>query len=121
MFFFLLVYLALVIIRPQDYPAIAENPGPPLQSIALLAAAGLWVFSARKSFSAPQYLLIPCFLVVAMFSKVVNGWPGGALAQLLLRHKTAKLAFQWRYWLAVLLNVAALFALAWLMRPTPFA
>jgi len=79
MFFFILVYLALVIIRPQDYPAIAENPGPPLQSIALLAAAGLWVFSARKSFSAPQYLLIPCFLVVAMFSKVVNGWPGGAL------------------------------------------
>src|SRR5687768_12222499 len=79
MFFFLLVYLILVLIRPQDYPAVAESPGPPLQSIALVLAAGLWVFSQRKSFNQPQYLLIPIFLFIAMVSKVVNGWAGGAL------------------------------------------
>ncbi len=79
MFFFILVYLVLVLIRPQDYPALADNPGPPLQSIALVLAAGLFAMSARKSFSAPQYLLIPIFLLVAMISKVVNGWMGGAL------------------------------------------
>ena len=79
MFYFLLVYLVLVLIRPQDYPAVAESPGPPLQSIALVLAAGLWLFSQRKSFNQPQYLLIPAFLLVAMVSKVVNGWAGGAL------------------------------------------
>jgi uncharacterized membrane protein YsdA (DUF1294 family) len=50
---------------------------------------------------------------------LVCGWPGGALAQLLLRHKTAKFAFQWRFWLLVLLNSAALTGAAWLMRPLP--
>ena len=79
MFFFIMVYLVLVLIRPQDYPAVAESPGPPLQSIALVLAAGLWLFSQRKSFNQPQYLLIPAFLLVAMVSKVVNGWAGGAL------------------------------------------
>lgn len=79
MFYFILVYLVLVLIRPQDYPAVAESPGPPLQSIALVLAAGLWVFSQRKSFNQPQYLLIPVFLFIAMVSKVVNGWAGGAL------------------------------------------
>lgn len=79
MFLFLLLYLALVIIRPQDYPAVAESPGLPLQSLTLVAAAGMWMFSARKSFAAPQYLLVAAFLLVAMISKAVNGWPGGAL------------------------------------------
>ncbi len=79
MFYFMLVYLVLVLIRPQDYPAVAESPGPPLQSIALVLAAGLWVFSQRKSFNQPQFLLIPVFLFIAMVSKVTNGWPGGAL------------------------------------------
>lgn len=79
MFPLMLIYLALLIIRPQDYPAVVESPGPPLQSLVLLAAAGMWIFSARKSFSAPQYLLIAVFLAVAMFSQVVNGWFGGSL------------------------------------------
>ena len=79
MFPLMLIYLVLVIIRPQDYPALVESPGPPLQSLALLTAAGLWLFSTRKSFAAPQYLLIAAFLLVAMFSQVVNGWLGGSL------------------------------------------
>ena len=79
MFLFLLVYLTLVIIRPQDYPAMADSPGFPLQSLTLAAAAGIWMFSGRKSFAAPQYLLVAAFLLVAMISKAVNGWPGGAL------------------------------------------
>ena len=79
MFFFMMVYLVLVIIRPQDYPAVVDSPGPPWQPIALILAAVFWLFSARKSFAAPQYLLLPVFLLVAMISKVVNGWTGGAL------------------------------------------
>lgn len=79
MFPLILIYLALVIIRPQDYPAVAESPGPPLQSLTLVAAAALWILSARKSFDAPQYPLLGGLLLVAMFSMVANGWAGGAL------------------------------------------
>lgn len=45
------------------------------------------------------------------------GWPGGALAQRFLRHKNAKFGYQWRFWLAVLLNLAAFFYAAYLLRP----
>lgn len=36
------------------------------------------------------------------------GWPGGLLAQRLLRHKTIKTSFQIAYWCSVVLNVAAI-------------
>ena len=43
---------------------------------------------------------------------LVGGWPGGLLAQRLLRHKTAKRPFQRAFWCTVVLN---LMALAWLL------
>ncbi|WP_448243612.1 O-antigen ligase family protein [Pseudoxanthomonas mexicana] len=58
---------------------MAESPGPPLQAIVLAMASGMWAVSTRKSFAAPQYLLVVAFLVVAMISKITNGWVGGAL------------------------------------------
>jgi uncharacterized membrane protein YsdA (DUF1294 family)/cold shock CspA family protein len=39
---------------------------------------------------------------------LVGGWPGGLLAQHLLRHKTAKPAFRAAFWATVALNVAGL-------------
>lgn len=82
MFLFMVAYLVLVLIRPQDYPAFLESPGLPWQPIALVLAGVFWLLSTRKSFAAPQYLLLPCFLLVLMLSKVANGWTGGALVQL---------------------------------------
>jgi uncharacterized membrane protein YsdA (DUF1294 family) len=35
------------------------------------------------------------------------GWPGGLLAQRLLRHKTSKTPFQIAYWCSVAANLAA--------------
>ena len=35
------------------------------------------------------------------------GWPGGLLAQRLLRHKTIKTSFQLAYWCSVAANIAA--------------
>jgi uncharacterized membrane protein YsdA (DUF1294 family) len=40
------------------------------------------------------------------------GWPGAIVAQRWLRHKSAKASFLWRFWTTVVLNVAALAALA---------
>ncbi len=47
----------------------------------------------------------------------LGGWPGGLLAMLLFRHKTAKLSFQLKYALAFLVWAALIYAaLAWLRR-----
>lgn len=39
---------------------------------------------------------------------LAGGWPGAVLAQQWLRHKSAKAAFQARFWGTVALNAAAL-------------
>ena len=46
--------------------------------------------------------------LIALF----GGWPGAALAQQILRHKSQKKAFRNVYWLTVIVN---LFVLAWFM------
>lgn len=40
------------------------------------------------------------------------GWPGGLMAQKIIRHKSSKGSFQAMFWITVVLNVAAL---AWLL------
>ena len=37
---------------------------------------------------------------------LAGGWPGAVLAQQWLRHKNAKAAFQWRFWMTVGVNGA---------------
>ena len=82
MFLFIALYVILVIIRPQDYPALVDSmPFPLMPSMLALGLLG-WLISTRKRFDAPQYLLLLLFLLVVMLSKVVNGWPGGAIEQL---------------------------------------
>lgn len=82
MFLLTVVYILLVIIRPQDYPDFASEGGVPWQQLALIGAALLWAVSPRKNFAAPQYLLLIVFLLVMMVSNAVNGWLGGSLVQL---------------------------------------
>lgn len=81
MFFFILVYLVLVLIRPQDYPQWADA-GIPMLPIALCLAFLFWLPSSNKNFSAPQYILLLAFFAVLMLSPISNGWMGGALVQL---------------------------------------
>jgi uncharacterized membrane protein YsdA (DUF1294 family)/cold shock CspA family protein len=45
---------------------------------------------------------------------VLGGWPGAAIAQSFLRHKSKKLSFRIIYWLTVIINCAGLF---WLLTP----
>ena len=83
MFVAMILYLLLVLIRPQDYPALVESGGVglPLQPLMLIVAAGFWMLSPRKRFDAPQYPVLLLFFVVLMVSHVFNGWIGGALEQ----------------------------------------
>lgn len=82
MFLSMIIYLVLVLIRPQDYPALVDSIGVPLLPIALIVAALFWLFHGRKRFDAPQYPLLLMFFVVLMISNIANGWYGGALEQL---------------------------------------
>lgn len=41
---------------------------------------------------------------------LAGGWPGGLLAQQLLRHKSSKPSFQLKFWCTVALNGAAVLA-----------
>lgn len=45
---------------------------------------------------------------------IVGGWPGAALAQQLLRHKSSKQEFRSTFWITVVLNLSML---GWLLSP----
>jgi putative inorganic carbon (hco3(-)) transporter len=82
MFIAMMLYLLLVLIRPQDYPALVDSVGLPLQPIMLITAAGFWLLSPRKDFDAPQYPILLMFFGVMLLSHVFNGWIGGAIEQI---------------------------------------
>ncbi|MDF3983202.1 O-antigen ligase family protein [Luteibacter sp. PPL201] len=80
MFPLILVYVVLTIIRPQDYV-----PGldlVPILPAVLVLAFLAWLFSGSKTFEAPQFVILPAFLLILMVSQVTNGWSGGALDEL---------------------------------------
>ena len=59
---FLLTWLGLVLIRPQEYPALVDL-GIPILPIAMLGALGTWVISReRRKFNQPTYLLFGAFI-----------------------------------------------------------
>ncbi len=80
MLFLILLYVSLVIIRPQDY--LASLAGIPLlpavEGLSLLA----WALSRGKDFRAPQFPLIIVFQVALVMSEIAAGWLGGAVEQL---------------------------------------
>lgn len=50
---------------------------------------------------------------------LVGGWPGALLAQRWLRHKTAKVSFQWKFRASVVASVGSLGLAAWLLVGRP--
>lgn len=78
---FLLTWLGLVLIRPQEYPALADM-AVPILPITMLAALIAWQFGGqRRPFNQPTYLLLAAFIVVGMASMVASGWTGGAIVR----------------------------------------
>jgi uncharacterized membrane protein YsdA (DUF1294 family)/cold shock CspA family protein len=49
---------------------------------------------------------------------LVGGWPGGLVAQQLLRHKSSKASYRRAFWVTVVLNVTAFVLFHALVRPT---
>src|SRR3954470_22174529 len=50
---------------------------------------------------------------------LVGGWPGAAVAQQVLRHKTKKVSFRTRFWSTVIINVIVFVLLAWYTSANP--
>lgn len=75
MFPLILVYLCFAIVRPQDFmPGMADVP---VMTVTLALAFVGWLLRGAHTPGAPQFLLLPIFVLVAMISEVVNGWSGG--------------------------------------------
>lgn len=49
------------------------------------------------------------------FLALIGGWPGAALAQSFLRHKSRKQSFRTIYWLTVIIHCAVV---GWILYPT---
>ena len=80
MFLLILAYLALTVIRPQDYlPALSSMMLLPL---ALGGATLLWLFSRRRRFDQPQYLLLGVFLLVGVVSRTLSDGMAAGVDQL---------------------------------------
>lgn len=77
---FILIYIALVIVRPQEYPALVDV-GIPFLPMVLLLSMLVWMVSGPKTFAQPQYRLLFAFFIVTMISIAANGWIGGAVEQ----------------------------------------
>jgi O-antigen ligase len=76
-YFYLLVYIVVLYIRPQEYHPVFV--GTPIVPALLGFAALFWLVAQKKNFEAPQHRLLPA-LVVAMFMSVaMTGWMTGAL------------------------------------------
>jgi len=80
MFLTLLIYIVLVIVRPQEYmDALA---GLDLPRYVLLFAFVLWTLKSPKLMSAPQQWLVPVFCGLAILSRAALGWLGGVFLAL---------------------------------------
>jgi O-antigen ligase len=80
MFPLILLYLVLTIVRPQDY--VAALVGVPVLPVVLILSFLAWMGSRARTFAAPQFAILPAFLLVLMISQATNGWVGGMADQL---------------------------------------
>lgn len=73
---FLLIYLALVYIRPHEYVEAVQ--GVPIVMTVLILSFLAWLFQREKDFRASHYGLLAGLMVVLPVSVAINGWVGGA-------------------------------------------
>jgi putative inorganic carbon (hco3(-)) transporter len=75
-FFYLLVYIAVLYLRPQEYvQALADAPVVP---VLLLSAGAFWLVAQVKNFEAPQHYLMLGLSLAMFMSVLMTGWLSGA-------------------------------------------
>ena len=81
-------------------------------AFALNSLFTIWFYGADKRLAEQQQRRIPEFHL--HFWELFCGWPGALYAQRKYRHKWKKTSYMVVFWLCVVLNVAAVFAVAFL-------
>ena len=80
----------------------------------LLSLAGLNLLSFL-SYGLDKYKALKGYPRVSEFRllllALLGGWPCAWLARVVFRHKTTKMSFIWKFYLAVILNIALVLAL----------
>ena len=105
-------YLA-VLLFAAIYTAVSHAWGtPPLVAAAYLAASLLCFVVYAMDKAAAQAGRWRTSESALLMLGLLCGWPGAALAQQWLRHKSSKPSFRPQFWLTVVLNVAVFVYLA---------
>jgi putative inorganic carbon (hco3(-)) transporter len=76
-YFFLLIYIGVLYLRPQEY--IDFFLGKPVVPVTLLTATLLWMMAQKKQFDAPQHGLMIGLTASIFISVALTGWLTGAL------------------------------------------
>lgn len=76
-YFYLLIYIVVLYIRPQEY--VDFLLGKPVVPVSLMTAALLWLVAQKKQFDAPQHGLMVGLTVCIFISVLLTGWLTGAL------------------------------------------
>ncbi len=79
-YFYLLIYIVVLYLRPQEY--IDFFIGKPVVPVTLILATLLWMVGEKKRFDAPQHHLIIGLTASIFISVLLTGWLTGALTAL---------------------------------------
>lgn len=84
-FFFLLLYVAVVYLRPFEYHQYAQTfEGVPLMPALMFLMLASWLFVGRKDFSAPQYgLMVALVCCISISTLTGMRWFGGVMSAFL--------------------------------------
>ena len=75
-YFYLMLYLVVLYVRPHEYvPALMNLP---LQPVLLVGAFLFWLARQDKQFKVSQFWLLPVLTVLMALSVAFTGWFGGA-------------------------------------------
>lgn len=76
-FFYLLAYVAVLYLRPQEFIGSLEQA--PVVPVVLLLAALFWMLAQQKRFEAPQHGILIGLTICMSLSVAATGWLGGAV------------------------------------------